>query len=360
MRRTTWQPGTALLLADATWLDHEPVGESPRQVLKRQIERLAERGWTAYVGTELEFILFEDSFEQAWDKRYQGLRPANQYNVDYSVLGTGRVEPILRAIRLGMRDAGLQVESAKGECNLGQHEIAFKYTDALTTCDNHTVYKTGAKEIAAQHGSSLTFMAKFNEQEGNSCHVHLSLRDGDDNPVFAGNRAGGVSEIFEQFLAGQLAGLRELSYFFAPNINSYKRYQTGSFAPTAVAWGFDNRTCALRVVGHGPSLRFENRLPGGDVNPYLAVAAMIAAGLYGVDHGLELEDAETGNAYVGNAPRVPTTLREAADLFEKSQLARDAFGANVVEHYTNTARVEIAAYDAAVTDWELFRGFERM
>ncbi|HEY8302274.1 MAG TPA: glutamine synthetase, partial [Jatrophihabitans sp.] len=168
MRRTTWQPGTALLLADATWLDHEPVGESPRQVLKRQIERLAERGWTAYVGTELEFILFEDSFEQAWDKRYQGLRPANQYNVDYSVLGTGRVEPILRAIRLGMRDAGLQVESAKGECNLGQHEIAFKYTDALTTCDNHIVYKTGAKEIAAQHGSSLTFMAKFNEQEGNS------------------------------------------------------------------------------------------------------------------------------------------------------------------------------------------------
>jgi glutamine synthetase len=259
-----------------------------------------------------------------------------------------------------MRDAGLQVESAKGECNLGQHEIAFKYTDALTTCDNHVVYKTGAKEIAAAHGSALTFMAKFNEREGNSCHVHLSLRDEDGAPVFAGDRDGGVSGVFEHFLAGQLAGLRELSYFFAPNINSFKRYQPGSFAPTAVAWGFDNRTCALRVVGHGESLRFENRLPGGDVNPYLAVAAMIAAGLHGVDEELDLEPAFAGNAYASDAPRVPTTLREAADLLEDSPIARAALGDDVVAHYTNTARVELAAFDAAVTDWELFRGFERM
>ena len=360
MRRIPWQPGTVLLLADATWLDHAPVSESPRQVLKKQLERLAERGWTGYVGTELEFILFSDSYEQAWDKRYRGLTPANQYNIDYSVLGTSRVEPVLRAIRLGMRDAGMQVESAKGECNLGQQEIAFKYADALTTCDNHVIYKTGAKEIAAQQGSALTFMAKFNEREGNSCHVHLSLRDGDGTPVFAGDRPGGVSPLFEHFLAGQLAALRELSYFFAPNINSYKRFQPGSFAPTAVAWGFDNRTCSLRVVGHDESLRFENRLPGGDVNPYLAIAAMIAAGLHGVDNDLALEPAFEGNAYESDAPHVPTTLREAADLLESSTIAHDALGEEVVAHYANTARVELAAFDAAVTDWELVRGFERM
>jgi glutamine synthetase len=360
VRRVPWHPGTALLLADATWLDGAPVVESPRQVLRRQVSRLAERGWTAFVGTELEFILFADSFEQAWTRRYTGLTPSNQYNSDYSIIGTSRVEPLLRAIRLGMRDAGMQVESAKGECNLGQHEIAFKYADALTTCDNHVVYKTGAKEIAAQQGSSLTFMAKYNEREGNSCHVHLSLRDAGGRPVFAGAGAGGVSPLFEQFLAGQLAALRELSYFFAPNINSYKRYQPGSFAPTAVAWGFDNRTCALRVVGTGPALRFENRLPGGDVNPYLAVAAMIAAGLYGIDNELSLEPPCTGNAYAGDAPHVPTTLREAADLLASSAIAKYAFGEDVVAHYSNTAHVELAAFDAAVTDWELIRSFERM
>jgi len=222
------------------------------------------------------------------------------------------------------------------------------------------IYKTGAKEIAAQQGASLTFMAKFNQREGNSCHIHLSLRDEAGVPVFAGDRLGGVSPVFEHFLAGQLAALRELSYFFAPNINSYKRFQPGSFAPTAVAWGFDNRTCSLRTVGHGSSLRFENRLPGGDVNPYLAVAAMIAAGLHGIDRELELEPAFEGNAYQSAAPRVPTTLRESADLLAKSQVALDAFGPEVVSHYCNTAEVELAAFEAAVTDWELFRGFERM
>src|SRR5947209_9780503 len=322
LRRIPWQPGTALLLGDARWLDDTPVVESPRQVLQQQLERLAERGWQAMVGTELEFIVFNDSYEQAWSKRYADLTPANQYNVDYSILGTSRVEPLLRAIRLGMRGAGMQVESAKGECNPGQHEIAFKYTDALGTCDNRVIYKNGAKEIAAQHGSSLTFMAKYNEREGNSCHIHLSLRDTDGNPVFAGDRPGGVSPVFEHFLAGQLHGLRELSYFFAPNINSYKRYQAGSFAPTAVQWGVDNRTCALRVIGHAPSLRFENRVPGGDVNPYLAVAAMIAAGLYGVDHDLEPPPPFAGNAYSAGFEHVPTTLHAAADLLESSALAR--------------------------------------
>ncbi|MFN2562106.1 MAG: glutamine synthetase family protein [Jatrophihabitans sp.] len=360
LRAVPWQPGTALLLADVQWLDGTDVAESPRQILKRQLARLAERGWSAYVGTELEFIVFEDSYEEAWDRRYSGLTPPNRYNIDYSILGTSRVETLLRAIRLGMRDAGMQVESAKGECNPGQHEIAFLFDEALTTCDNHVLYKTGAKEIAAQQDSSLTFMAKYNEREGNSCHIHLSLRTADGTPVFAGDRDGGVSEDFERCLAGQLAGLRELSYFYAPNINSYKRYQPSTFAPTAVAWGYDNRTCSLRVVGHGSSLRYENRLPGGDVNPYLAVAAMIASALYGVDHALELEPAFAGNAYDADFDRVPTTLHEAAALLKDSSLAREAFGDAVVDHYVNAARVETAAFDAAVTDWERVRGFERM
>jgi glutamine synthetase len=360
LRLVPWQPGSAMVLADVAWLDDAPVVESPRQVLRRQLDRLADRGWLAYVGTELEFILFDDTYEQAWAKRYTNLEPSNQYNVDYSILGTSRVEPVLRAIRLGMRDAGMQVESAKGECNLGQHEIAFKYADALTTCDNHVVYKTGAKEIAAQLGKSLTFMAKFNEREGNSCHIHLSLRTPAGEPVFAGSGSGGVSPVFEHFLAGQLAALREMTYFFAPNINSYKRYTPGSFAPTAVMWGFDNRTCALRTVGHGESLRFENRVPGGDVNPYLAVAAMIAAGLHGVEHELALEEAFGGNAYAADAPRVPSSLSESAQLWDASAIARAAFGDDVVDHYANTARVELAAFGAAVTDWERVRSFERM
>jgi glutamine synthetase len=360
LRRVPWQPGTAMLIADVNWLDATPVAESPRQVLRRQLDRLAERGWTAFVGTELEFILFENTYEDAFRRAYRDLTPSNQFNVDYSILGTSRVEPILRAIRLGMRDAGMQVESAKGECNFGQHEIAFRYDDALTTCDNHSIYKNGAKEIAAQAGSSLTFMAKYDQREGNSCHIHLSLREDDGTPVFAGDGEDGTSEVFRHFLAGQLAGLREFSLLFAPNINSYKRYQPGSFAPTAVMWGFDNRTCALRTVGHGASLRFENRVPGGDVNPYLAVAAMIAAGLHGIDHELPLEPAFGGNAYAADAPRVPSSLREAADLFEASALARASLGDDVVDHYTNNARVELAAFDATVTDWERVRSFERM
>jgi len=360
LRRVPWQQGTALLLADVAWLDHKPVRQSPRQVLKRQLDRLAEHGWRAYVGTELEFIVFEDSFEQAWDKGYQNLTPANRYNVDYSILGTSRVEGLLRAIRLGMRDAGMQVESAKGECNPGQHEIAFRFTDALTTCDNHVIYKTGAKEIAAQQGSSLTFMAKFNEREGNSCHIHLSLRDDEGRPVFAGERDGGLSLTFERFLAGLLHGLRELTPLYAPNINSYKRYQPGSFAPTSMAWGWDNRTCAVRVIGKGPSLRLENRVPGGDVNPYLAVAAMIAAGLYGIEHELDPVPPFGGNAYDAAFQQVPPTLHEASRLLDGSALAREAFGDDVVDHYVNAARIEMAEYDAAVTDWERFRSFERM
>jgi glutamine synthetase len=360
LRRVPWHPATVLVLADIEWVEGGPVPASPRQVLRRQLDRLAERDLAAYVGTELEFIVFDDTYEDAWRKAYRDLTPANQYNVDYSMLGTGRLEPLLRDIRNGMAGAGMYVESAKGECNPGQHEIAFRYADALSTCDNHSIYKTGAKEIAARHGKSLTFMAKYNEREGNSCHIHISLRGKDGSVAMAGDGPHGFSKLMEHFIAGQQALLRELTYFFAPNVNSYKRFQHGSFAPTAVAWGIDNRTCALRVVGHGESLRMENRVPGGDVNPYLAVAALVAAGLHGIENELPLEPELTGNAYDSDKPHVPSTLRDAAELLAESKHARAAFGDEVVDHYLNNARVELAAYDAAVTDWEKIRGFERL
>jgi glutamine synthetase len=350
-----WQEGTAMCLADIRWEDGSDVTASPRQVLRRQLDRLAQRGWTANAGTELEFLIFENSYEAAWDARYQGLTPANRYNIDYSMLGTARVEPLLRRIRNTMAAAGMRVEDSKGECNNGQHEINFHYADALTSADRHVIYKNGAKEIAAEMGRSISYMAKFDEREGNSCHIHLSIAQDGEN-VFAGDDA-----VFDAFLAGQLATLRELTLFLAPNINSYKRFAAGSFAPTTVAWGADNRTCAFRVVGHGAGRRIECRVGGGDLNPYLAIAALIAGGLHGVEQGLGLEPALEGNAYAADdRPRVPTTLREAAGLFTASDVARQAFGDDVVDHYGNMARVELDAFDAAVTDWERIRGFERL
>jgi glutamine synthetase len=352
-----WQEGTAMVLADVTWHDGTAVAPSPRQVLRRQLDRLAERGWGALAATELEFVIFEDSYEAAFDTGYRKLTPANRYNVDYSLLGTARVEPLLRRIRGAMHAAGIVVEDSKGECNLGQHEINFKYADALRTADQHVVYKNAAKEIAAQAGQSITFMAKVDQREGNSCHIHLSLRELDGGaPVFADQPA-----VFDAFLAGQLAALRELTLLLAPNVNSYKRYADGSFAPTAVAWGDDNRTCAMRVVGHGPSRRIECRAPGADVNPYLALAALVAAGLDGVDRGLSLPPRCAGNAYTAEGTeRLPATLRDARALFAGSDLARAALGDEVVDHYVNMADVELAAFDAFVTDWERVRGFERL
>jgi glutamine synthetase len=355
LRAVPWQPGTAMCLADLEWADGRPVLASPRQVLKAQLDRLAERGWTANASTELEFLVFNDSYEDAWRKAYRDLEPANLYNVDYSLLGTAKVEPLIRRIRNSMQGAGLEVENSKGECNLGQHEINFRYADALTTADNHAIYKNAAKEIAAQEGMSISFIAKFNEREGSSCHVHFSIADG-EGPLFDRRR-----ETFDSFLAGQLACLRELTLFLAPNVNSYKRYAAGSFAPTAVAWAEDNRTCSLRVVGHGPALRFENRAGGSDLNPYLALSALIAAGLHGVENELALEPPYNGNAYEAHdKPRLPATLRDARDLFTQSAVARQAFGDEVVDHYTHAADVELLAFDAAVTDWERFRGFERL
>jgi glutamine synthetase len=362
LRRIPWAEGTVMVQADAFWHDGEPVAASPRQVLRRQLDRLAAAGMVALVGTELEFLVFNETYEQAWHGGYRGLTPANLYNVDYSILGTSRVEPLLRRIRLDMSEAGMTVESAKGECNLGQHEIAFRYADALATCDNHVVYKTGAKEIAHQQGRSLTFMAKWDEREGNSCHIHLSFRGADGAAVLADDSDDihGLSVLGRSFIAGQQAHLRELSLLFAPNVNSYKRFVAGSFAPTAVKWGVDNRTCALRLVGRGLSLRLENRVPGGDVNPYLAVAGMVAAGLDGIERGLELEPPFVGNAYSTPAERFPDNLSEALRLWEGSEFVRDTFGVEVQAHYTNMARVEIHAYRAAVTDWERYRGFERL
>jgi glutamine synthetase len=366
LRLVPWLPATAMVMADLRWLPEkgadagEPVTQSPREILKTQLARLAEKNLVAMVGTELEFIVFDDGYRDAWKKGYTGLTPASDYNIDYALLASTRMEPLLRDIRNSMDAAGMYCEGVKGECNFGQQEIAFRYAEALETCDNHSIYKNGAKEIADKHGKALTFMAKFNEREGNSCHIHISLRGADGSAVFADHDDElGMSKMFRHFLAGQLKAMRELTLFFAPNINSYKRYVEGSFAPTAVAWGLDNRTCSLRVVGHGLGLRVENRVPGGDVNQYLAVAALIAGGLYGIENELELEPIFEGNAYGSDAPRVPATLREAAELFGGSELAASAFGSEVVDHYLNNARIEVAAFDAAVTDWERVRGFER-
>ena len=363
LRQASWLPATAIVQCDVLWLDGQPVRQSPRQILARQVEAAAELGFIAVAGTELEFMVFEETYEQAWDRGYTGLTGVNRYNVDYSILGTGRVEPLLRDIRNAMYAAGLRVESAKGECNLGQHEIAFRYDEVVRTADGHALYKTAAKEIAAAHGRSLTFMSKYDGREGNSCHIHMSLRGTDGSVVFDRSGDGGSrerTEVFAGFVAGVLATLREFTLLYAPNVNSYKRFAAGSFAPTRVAWGEDNRTCSVRVVGHGPSLRPELRLPGGDVNPYIALAGMLAAGLHGIRKGLPLPPAFPGNAYTSDLPTVPTTLRAARDLFAASTVARQAFGDDVVDHYVNAADVELAAFEAAVTDWERRRGFERL
>jgi glutamine synthetase len=356
LRPVPWQEGTAMVLCDLAWEDGTDVVASPRQILRRQLARLAERGWSANAGTELEFMVFRESYESAWHKAYRDLEPANLYNVDYSMLGTARIEPLIRRIRNAMEGAGMAVENSKGECNYGQHEINFHYADALRTADEHVIYKNAAKEIAAEEGMAISYMAKFDEREGSSCHIHFSLADDDRRNAFASDQT-----LFESFLAGQLACLRELTVLVAPNINSYKRFVEGSFAPTTVAWGQDNRTCALRVVGHGQGQRFELRAGGSDLNPYLALSAIIAAGLHGVDNQLQLEPMYEGNAYhATDKPRLPTTLRDARDLFATSEVSRSSLGDEVVDHYVNAADVELTAFEAAVTDWERFRGFERL
>ena len=360
IRVLTHLPATAMVQCDLVWPDHAPVVQSPRSILKKQLDRVAERGWTALAGTELEFIAFDTPYEEAHRNGYRDLVPSNQYNIDYSILGTSRVEPFLRDVRNHMYAAGMEVEGAKGECNFGQQEIGFLYAEALISADNHAVYKNACKEIASQHGKSVTFMAKYNEREGNSCHIHLSLRGQDGDLVFWDEDRGDRSKLYDQFVAGVLATAADFTLLYAPNINSYKRFADASFAPTTIAWGMDNRTCAVRLVGRGPGARMENRIPGADVNPYLALAAMLAGGLYGIDNELELEDELVGNAYTSGRPQVPSTMHTARESFATSKAAREALGEEVVDHYVNMADVELAAYRAAVTDWELRRGFERL
>jgi glutamine synthetase len=354
LRRIPWLEGTALALADVAWHDGSPVAPSPRQVLKAQVERAAALGYTAMFGSELEFFLFRETYAEAHAKHYRELTPSVPYILDYHVLATSYDEPFLRRIRTSMQAAGLRVESSKGEAWPGQHEINFRYADAVTAADNHVIYKNSAKELAQQNGCSITFMAKPDHTSiGSSCHIHSSLWRGDES-AFAGE-----TEVFKQFVAGQIACARELAIFFAPAINSYKRYAAGSWAPTTLAWGYDNRTCGFRIVGRGNALRAETRIPGADANPYLAFAALLAAGLYGIEQGLELEPAFEGNAYESDVARFPSNLRDAIAALESGTMARAAFGDEVVDHYLNYARTEQRLFDEVVTCYERERMFER-
>lgn len=359
IRRVPYLERTAMIQADLNYTTGGRVAVSPRSLLRSQQEKAGEFGFRAVAGTELEFMVYNTSYEDAQIGKYLNLTPANLYNVDYSILGSMRVEPLLRDIRNTMYEAGMVVESAKGECNFGQHEIAFRYDDVITTADNHTFYKLSSKQMAAQRGQSVTFMAKPNERDGSSCHIHMSLRGLDGGLAFWDEEKGQRSALYDHFIAGVLATMREFTLFYAPNINSYKRFAKGSFAPTAVAWGVDNRSCSVRLVGQGQSARMENRLPGADANPYLALSAMLAGGLYGIEHELDLPPIMEGNAYDSDAEHVPHTMAEARELFANSAIAREVFGQEVVDHYTHYADVELEQFNAAITDWEVRRGFER-
>jgi glutamine synthetase len=354
LRRIPWHEATALVLCDVQWHDGSPVAASPRQVLKAQLEKAAALGYDAMFGSELEFFLFRESYEDAHAKHFRDLTPSVPYILDYHILASGYDEPFMRAVRTAMKAAGLKVESSKGEAWPGQHEINFRFADALKAADDHVIYKTGAKEIAHQCGMSLTFMAKPDHRGvGSSCHIHSSLwRDG--AAAFAGE-----SEVFKQYLAGQIACASELAIFFAPTINSYKRYAAASWAPTTLAWAYDNRTCGYRVVGHGSSLRPETRIPGADANPYLAFAALLASGLHGIEQKLELGPAFEGNAYESDVDRFPNTLREAIEQLEGGTVARSLLGDEVIDHYLNYARTEQRLFDSVVTDYERERMYER-
>jgi glutamine synthetase len=354
LRRIPWLEATALVLCDVAWGDGKPVRPSPRQVLRAQIERAQSHGFEVMVGSELEFYLLRETYEEAHAKNYRDLTPSVPYILDYHILATSYDEPLMRQIRNGMQGAGIRVETSKGEAWPGQQEINFRYADALTMADNHVVYKNGAKEIAFQNECSITFMAKPDHTWiGSSCHIHSSLwRDGES--AFEGE-----SEVFRRYLAGQIACGRELALFFAPNVNSYKRFAAGSWAPTTLAWGMDNRTCGFRIVGHGAGMRVESRIPGGDVNPYLAFAATIAAGLHGIENELELPPALEGNAYASSADRFPSSLREAIAALDHGEMARAALGDDVVDHYLNYGRNEQELFDRVVTSWERERLYER-
>jgi glutamine synthetase len=386
LRHAAWLERSAIVLCDALEEDGTPVAVAPRSILRRQLERAASLGFTAKTGSELEFYLFRDGYDEARARRYHELRPHGGYIEDYHVLSGTFAEPVLGAIRRLVDASAIPVEFSKGEWGPGQHEINLRYAPALEMADRHVLYKQAAKEIAAQQGLSITFMAKWHEAlAGSSLHVHASLWTPDDLPAFAprpaeagaqqaaGERAahGGLeplpgtaleaSSSFRWFLGGLLAHARELAWCFAPTPNSYKRYKAATFAPTRIAWSVDNRTCGFRVVGRGPSLRVECRIPGADANPYLAYAALLAAGLDGIERRMEPGPAFEGDAYQAHdLPSVPTSLPEAIGELARSAFARQAFGDAVVDHLLHFARTELAAYETAVTDFERVRYFERI
>lgn len=362
-RLLPWLPKTALVFCDVYTEEGAPIEEAPRWVLRRQLERAARRGWRVMLGSELEFYLFQDSFAAARARRYHGLAPAADYLEDYHILQTSREEGLVRAVRNAMEAARVPVEFSKGEWGRGQEEINLRYAEALEMADRHALYKHGVKEIAWAQGRAVTFMAKYDAAAaGSSFHLHSSLWDraGRRN-LFAARGARRGTRLFGQWAAGQMALAREFALFYAPTVNSYKRYQAGSFAPTRIACGWDNRTCGFRVCGQGPGFRLENRIPGADANPYLAFAATIAAGLHGIAQRLDPPAFYEGNAYQDERlPQVPRTLREALEALAGSAAARTAFGDRVVEHYLHHGRLEQQAFDQAVTDWELLRHFERI
>ena len=358
LRRIPWLPGTALVLGDVVDHDGNGLPHSPRAILKRQLARLAAMGLTAKMASELEFYAFDDSYAVAREKHYRDLKTAGWYIEDYHILETTKREPLMRAIRNGMEAAGIPVQESKGEWGPGQEELNLVYAEALEMADRHVIYKNGVKEIAYLQGKAVSFMAKWRpDLAGNSCHIHTSLWDG-DRPAFVEGH--GESELFRQFLAGMLALGQEITYFLAPYVNSYKRFQAGSFAPTAMVWSRDNRTAGFRVLGHGPATRIECRVGGADVNPYLACAALLAAGLHGVERRLACPPVFAGDAYTaGEVVTVPPTLHEALDRLDRSEVLRAALGSEVVDHYVHAGRWEQRCYDKAVTDWELVRYFER-
>jgi glutamine synthetase len=363
LRRIPWLEKTALVLCDLEDDHHRPVEESPRRILRRQVERAAERGYRVQVASELEFVLFKDSYESARRKRYRDLEPIGAYAEDYHILQTSREEFVHQHIRNGMLGAGIAVECSKGEWSPGQQEINLRYNEPVPAADDHVIYKNGAKEIAQQKGVAITFMAKWDmAQAGSSFHLHSSLWDaGGERNLFREDGAPHGSALFRHWVAGQMALAHELAWFYAPYVNSYKRYQAGTFAPTRIAWAWDNRTTGFRMCGSEQSLRIENRIPGADANPYLAFAATIAAGLHGIERQLEPPALYRGNAYEDPAlPQVPGSLREAVAALERSAFAREMLGEPVYEHYLHTARLELEAADKVVTSWELERNFERI
>ncbi|MBX7158178.1 MAG: glutamine synthetase family protein [Verrucomicrobiae bacterium] len=361
LRMLPWQPGAAFVLCDLHHHENGLVEEAPRTVLRRQIEALGKRGFTSKIASELEFFLFNHTYHEALEKKYFNLIPSSDYRIDYHTMQPLRDEPILRTLRNQMEEAGIPVESSKGEWGCGQHELNFVYNEPLEIADRHALFKQGAKEIAEQNGKCLTFMAKIATQEaGSSCHIHISLWQKNKN-LFWDNKKHGGSQLFKHFLGGLMKYSPELCYFYAPTINAYKRYQTASWAPTKMAWAMDNRTVGFRVVGHSEGFRIENRMPGADANPYLAFAAMMVAGMAGIDEKLDCGNAYQGNAYLDKKlASLPKSLAEAAEKLNRSKLARLALGDSVVDFYVHTARLEVQTYNEAVTDWELKRYFERI